>query len=164
MIKTNTYEYSMTSAKSTNVWQRLVATRAGWASPVLRITLALMMFPHGAQKLLGWFGGYGFSGTMKAMSEGLPSPVVFLVIIGEFFAPVLLIVGFATRFAAASVALIMAGAAYMHKGNGFFMNWLGNQAGEGIEFHILAIGLALALTISGGGSLSVDKSLTRDES
>ena len=122
---------------------------------MLRIGLAVMLWPHGAQKLLGWFGGYGFKGTMDAMGQNLPAPIVFLVILGEFFGPLLLVSGFLTRFAAASVALIMLGAAFLvHLPNGFF-----NDKG-GIEFHLLAITIAVALLVNGAGSASVDLKLT----
>jgi putative oxidoreductase len=118
-----------------------------------------MLWPHGAQKLLGWFGGYGFEGTMAFMTQsGIPAPVAFLVIIGEFFAPILLVAGFLTRFAAASVALIMAGAALMvHLPNGFFADK------GGLEFPLFATFAALALVFSGAGSGSVDLRLTRGE-
>lgn len=149
---------------TTGLFRKLIATQPSGAQLVLRVSLAAMLWPHGAQKLLGWFGGYGFSGTMDALSQSLPAPIVFLVIIGEFFAPFLLLTGFATRFAAASVALIMAGAALIvHLPNGFFMNWFGGQAGEGIEFHLLAIAIAVALVIQGAGSASVDLRLSRSK-
>jgi putative oxidoreductase len=122
-----------------------------------------MLWPHGAQKLLGWFGGYGFEGTMAGLTQsGIQAPVAFLVIIGEFFAPLLLASGLLTRFAAGSVALIMFGAvAFVHLPNGFFMNWTGTQAGEGFEFHLLAITAAAALLATGAGSASADLVLTK---
>lgn len=138
-------------------WQSLVATKPSWGQFVLRIGLAVMLWPHGAQKLLGWFGGYGFEGTMGFMTQsGIPAPVAFLVILGEFFGPILLLGGFLTRFAAASAAVIMAGAALMvHLPNGFF-----NDKG-GIEFPLLAVTVAVALLVNGAGSASVDLRLTK---
>lgn len=140
---------------------RLVATGDSFAPLCLRLALGVMMFPHGAQKLFGWFGGFGFNGSMGYFtgSVGLPWIVGVLVIVGEFFGSVLLIAGLGTRFAAGSLAVIMAGAAWQCRVNGFFMNWFGNQKGEGIEFFLLAIGIASALVITGGGRWSVDSRL-----
>jgi putative oxidoreductase len=141
----------------------LVATSDSIAPTFLRLALGIMMFPHGAQKLPGWFGGFGFSGTMGYFTGtvGTPWTVGFLVIVGEFFGPLLLILGFGTRFAAASLALIMVGAAWQLRTNGFFMNWFGNQQGEGIEFFLLAVGIAVSLTVLGGGKWSLDAALKR---
>jgi putative oxidoreductase len=127
---------------------------------VLRIGLGLVMFPHGAQKLLGWFGGPGFSGTMNAFTSGLhiPAPVAFLVIVGEFVASILLLTGLFTRIAALIVTAIMLGAILIvHAPNGFFMNWSGAQAGEGFEFHLLALTIAIGSFIGGGGAGSIDR-------
>lgn len=143
--------------------QSLVATSGSFAPLFLRVALGLMLLPHGAQKLLGWFGGYGFTGTMGYLTGtvGVPWLVGLLVILGEFFGSLLLLAGFGTRFAAASVAIIMAGAAWQHRSNGFFMNWFGQQKGEGIELHLLALGIAAALFVLGGGRYSVDGTLRR---
>ena len=127
---------------------------------ILRIALGVVIFPHGAQKLLGWYGGHGLEGTLGFFTEnmGMPFIVAILVIIGEFFGALGLITGFLTRFCAAAMAVIMMGAMVMaHWSNGFFMNWSGNQAGEGFEYHILAIGISVALIISGAGSFSADQ-------
>ena len=144
--------------QSSSLLSRLVATGDSLAPLFLRLALGVMMFPHGAQKLLGWFGGFGFTGSMGYFtgSVGLPWIVGALVILGEFFGSVLLIAGLGTRFAAGSLAVIMAGAAWQCRANGFFMNWFGNQKGEGLEFFFLAIGIALALVVLGGGRWSVD--------
>lgn len=131
----------------------------GWSGFILRVTLAVVMFPHGAQKLLGWYGGFGFEGTMGFFTEkmGMPWLIAFLVIMGESLGSIALAAGFVTRFAAASLAVIMLGAVMMvHWPNGFFMNWFGQQAGEGFEYHLLVIGMALALVVNGGGKWSVD--------
>ena len=141
----------------------LFQTDDGWAGFILRVTLGLVMFPHGAQKLLGWFGGFGFDGTMGFFTQkmGLPWLIALLVIIGESFGSVALLAGFLTRFAAASLAVIMLGAITMvHLSNGFFMNWSGQQKGEGYEYHLLVIGVAAALLVTGGGKWSVDRELT----
>jgi len=138
----------------------LFQTDDGLAGFILRVTLGLVMFPHGAQKLLGWFGGFGFDGTMGFFTQkmGLPWIIAFLIIIGESFGSLGLLAGFLTRFAAASLAVIMLGAITMvHLPHGFFMNWGGLQQGEGYEYHLLVIGIAVALLITGGGRWSVDR-------
>ena len=120
------------------------------------------MLPHGAQKALGMFGGGGFAATMKGMSQGMgiPSIIVLLVIVSEFLGSMGLILGVATRFCAFGTFAVMMGAIFMvHLPNGFFMNWFGQKAGEGFEFHLLAIGMAVALIITGGGRWSVDRFL-----
>jgi len=129
---------------------------------LIRVVLGLVILPHGAQKLLGWFGGYGFSGTMEYFTTqaGLPAIVAFLVIIGESFGALGLIFGFLTRLSAAGVALIMTGAALIHAPNGFFMNWFGNQKGEGYEYHLLALALAMVVLIRGAGAYSVDQKIS----
>jgi len=140
----------------------LFQTDDGWAGLILRITLGAVILPHGTQKLLGLFGGYGFSGTMGFFTQkmGIPWLIALLVIIGESFGSVALLAGFLTRFTAASLAIIMLGAITMvHLPNGFFMNWSGQQQGEGYEYHLLVIGVAAALMVIGGGKWSVDRTL-----
>ncbi len=134
-------------------------TDEGWTGFILRITLGLVMLPHGLQKLLGWFGGFGFEGTLGFFTQrmGLPWLIAFLVIIGESFGSLGLLAGVLTRFSAASLAVIMLGAITMvHLPHGFFMNWFGQQQGEGYEYHLLVIGIAAALLVTGGGRWSVD--------
>lgn len=145
-----------------HLWRRLLATEAGWSHLVLRLTLAAVIFPHGAQKVLGWFGGYGFSGTMGSFTHalGIPYPLALLAMAAEFLGPLALAAGLFTRVAAFGIAVNMAVAVVLvHWPNGFFMNWSGAQAGEGFEFHLLVIGLALALVIWGAGRASVDRRL-----
>lgn len=141
-------------------------TNADWAGLVLRLVLALVIFPHGAQKVLGWFGGYGYAGTMQFFTKqaGLPAPVAFLVLVGEFVGPIALVAGFGTRVAALLIAAIMVGAVLkVHRPTGFFMNWTGaRKAGEeGYEFHLLALAICAALLITGAGSFSIDGLLAR---
>ncbi len=141
---------------------RALSTTASWSSTVARLVLAGVMFPHGAQKLLGWFGGYGFAGTLGFLTgkAGLPTPLAASVILIEFGAPLLLLLGLGTRFAALGIGAIMIGAiATVHASNGFFMNWSGAQAGEGFEYHLLALGLVAVLLVQGGGLLSLDRLL-----
>jgi len=128
---------------------------------IARIALGIVILPHGLQKLLGLFGGPGFSGTIEFfVGSGLPAAVAILIIIGESFGAVGLILGFLSRLAAFGITLIMLGAIFMvHLQNGFFMNWQGNQTGEGFEFHLLALGLSLVVLIKGGGKWSVDRAI-----
>ena len=130
---------------------------------VARITLGVVMLPHGLQKLLGLFGGAGFSGTVEFfVSSGIPAFVAILIIIGESFGAIGLIVGFLSRLAALGITVIMLGAIVtVHLQNGFFMNWGGTAAGEGFEFHLLAVGLGLIVLIKGGGIWSVDRAISK---
>lgn len=144
--------------------QKLIATRNDLSLLVTRVVLGAVMFPHGAQKLLGWFGGYGFSATLQGFSAGMhvPKPVTVLVILAESVGAVGLILGVLGRFMAFSIALTMVGAILMvHAHNGFFMNWSGKQPGEGFEYHLLVIGMALAVMIGGSGAASVDLLMQR---
>ena len=142
--------------------KKLLATNGDWLQLLLRLTLGIVIFPHGAQKLLGWFGGYGFSGTMGFLTGtvGLPWVVALLVIMAESLGALGVILGFLTRVGALGILSVMLGAILtVHLKVGFFMNWTGQQQGEGFEYHLLAIGLALALLVRGGGAFSVDRAL-----
>ena len=124
-----------------------------------RALLGAVMFPHGAQKLLGWFGGYGFDGTMKFFTDTLhvPAPLALLVILGESIGALALIAGLGTRVAAFGISAIMLGAVLTTHGSvGFFMNWYGAQGGEGYEYHLLALALSVPLVIWGGGRYALD--------
>jgi len=135
------------------------------AAPLLaRLALGLVMFPHGAQKVLGWFGGYGFDATMGFFTGTLhiPAFLAFLAILAEFGGSLGLILGFLSRLSAFGIAVTMGVAIFMaHAGNGFFMNWSGTQKGEGFEYHLLAIGLALVVLIHGAGKASIDGLLAK---
>ena len=136
-----------------------------WSLLVSRIALGAVLLPHGMQKALGLFGGYGFTGTVGFFqSMGMPYIIGVLVILAEFAGSIGVILGLGTRFMALSILMTMAGAMVMggHIHNGFFMNWFGMQKGEGIEYFILIIGLALALVISGSGKLSVDNVISKN--
>jgi putative oxidoreductase len=144
--------------------RRLFQTDGSWALTILRVALGIVFFMHGSQKMLGWFGGFGFSGTMGFFTHQMkiPAPFAFLAIAAEFFGGLGLILGFLTRIAAFVIAVEMfVAVAMVHAPNGFFMNWYGNQKGEGFEYHILAIAMAVAVTIRGAGALSVDGALYR---
>ncbi|MFN2448003.1 MAG: DoxX family protein [Vicinamibacterales bacterium] len=139
--------------------RRLLRTSGDMVPLVLRLTLGIVMFPHGAQKMFGWFGGAGFGGTLTMFQEymSIPTPVTVLVIVAEFFGALGLIAGALTRLAALGIAAVMVGAvATQHASFGFFMNWAGTQKGEGFEYHLLTIGLAIALMVRGGGMWSLD--------
>jgi putative oxidoreductase len=143
--------------------KKLMATSNDVALTTLRVVLGVVFFAHGAQKMLGWFGGYGFHGTIGFFTHmGMPSPVAFLVICTEFFGGLGLIVGLLTRIAALGIGVEMIGAIFMvHLLNGFFMNWTGTQKGEGFEYHLLAIAIAAALLLRGAGAFSLDRSLSK---
>ena len=131
---------------------------------ILRVLLGGVFFPHGAQKVLGWFGGYGFTSTMGFFTGTMhiPSLFAFLAIAAEFAGPLALIAGLFTRVAACGIAAVMAVAVITtHAQHGFFMNWSGAQKGEGIEYHLLAAGIALVLILAGGGRFSADRAITR---
>jgi putative oxidoreductase len=142
----------------------LLRTEDGVAPLIARLALGLVMLPHGLQKVFGWFGGYGFEGTMGFLTGqvGLPWVVAFLVILIESLGAVALIVGALGRLAALGMVALMAGAvATTHLANGFFMNWTGQQAGEGFEYHLLVIALAAVVMVAGSGKASLDRLLSR---
>jgi putative oxidoreductase len=143
--------------------KKLMATSDDYLLTLIRLVMGIVFFAHGAQKMLGWWGGFGFSGTMNAFTTmmHIPAPFAFLAICAEFFGGLGLILGFLTRIAAFGIAVNMAVAVLMiHVHVGFFMNWYGNQKGEGFEFHLLALVLAITLVVRGAGALSVDRALS----
>ena len=152
------------TAPARRVVAALTRTRGDAAQTVARVALGGVMLPHGLQKAFGLFGGYGFEGTMGFLTSqvGLPWLIAALVIAIELVGAVALIAGLFTRAAALGVIAVMIGAVVTtHLSNGFFMNWSGQAAGEGFEFHLLAIGLGLAVLLRGGGALSLDRWLSR---
>ena len=150
-------------ARARRALGRLLDTDDDYVALGLRLVLALVLFPHGAQHLFGWFGGYGYAGTHGWMvgTVGIPGPIATFAIVVEVLAPLALIVGAFGRVAAAGLAGFLLVAASTHLGHGFFMNWLGNQQGEGFEYHILALALAMAVAVRGSGACSLDARLTR---
>ena len=143
--------------------RKLIQTDEDVSSIVLRMGLGAVFFAHGAQKLFGWFGGYGFSGTMGFLtgSLGIPALFAFLVIMAEFFGALGLLSGLLTRVSAFGIAIVMVVAILMiHLRYGFFMNWSGKQQGEGIEYHILVLTISTVLMINGGGHWSLDRLIT----
>ena len=144
------------------MFQKLIHTDDSLAPFIARLTAGVVMFPHGAQKVLGWWGGNGFSATMEYFTStaGLPWIAAFLVVMGEFLGSIGLIAGALSRIAAIGFVAIMTGAIFMaHIQHGFFMNWYGNQQGEGFEYHLLMIGLALIVMFAGSGRWSIDRQL-----
>jgi putative oxidoreductase len=142
---------------------KLLATEKSSLLTVLRLALGVVMLPHGLQKTVGWFGGYGYSGTMGFFTSiGIPAFFAFLAIAAETVGAVALIAGVTTRIAAFGVGVNLLVASTMHQANGFFMNWSGQQKGEGVEFHLLGIAIAVALMIGGAGRFSVDRAITKN--
>jgi len=152
-------------ARGARLLERVLATPPDIGPTIARLALGVVMFPHGAQKMLGWFGGYGFAGTMGYFTHsGIPAVFAFLAIMAEFLGSIGLIVGALSRIAAFGIAVNMVVAiAMVHAPQGFFMNWFGNQKGEGFEYHLLAIGLAAIVLIKGAGLLSLDRWLSTRE-
>ena len=146
------------------MFERLFRTEDDVVSLMLRVALGIVMFPHGVQMVLGWFGGYGLAGTWGYMTGQAHIPAIFaaLAIAPEFAGSLGLIVGLLGRVAAVGVGVAMAVAAFVggHVGNGFFMNWMGTQKGEGIEYHLLALAMAAALLLRGAGAFSLDRALS----
>jgi putative oxidoreductase len=143
--------------------KRLMGTGNDVALTSLRVVLGVVFFAHGAQKMLGWFGGFGFHATIGWFAQlGMPAPMTLLIMCTEFFGGLGLIVGLLTRIASLGVAGLMIGAVFMvHLQNGFFMNWTGTQKGEGIEFHLLALAMAATLLLRGAGAFSLDRALAK---
>ena len=141
----------------------LIATNSDVVLTLLRLVLGAIMFAHGAQKMPGWFGGQGFRGTMTFFTTqmGVPAPLAFLAIAAEFFGGLGLIVGLLGRLAAFGILCNMVVAILaVHARFGFFMNWFGNQKGEGCEYHLLAIALAMMILVKGSGAVSFDSLLS----
>jgi putative oxidoreductase len=140
----------------------LFSTDPDWTLTAIRITLGVVFFAHGAQKVLGWFGGAGLQGTLHTMHDylHLPIPVAFLAVMSEFLGGAGLIVGLLSRVAAIGICITMLSAIVMvHGRNGLFMNWLGDRKGHGIEYHLLAMALAIAIVVRGSGAASLDRLL-----
>jgi putative oxidoreductase len=144
--------------------RRFFQTENSYALMALRVGLAIVIFPQGAQKLLGWYGGFGFDGTMQFFSSiGVPAFLALLVIASDFFGALALAAGLGGRLAALGTAIVMIGAIVLVHGEyGFFINWYGAQQGEGIQFHLLAIAASLVLMVKGSGAWSLDRLIAGD--
>ncbi len=146
------------------MWKLLFETEDAWSLLVLRVMLAVVFFPHGAQKLFGWWGGHGFAETMTSFTTNMHIPWIFalLAILAESIGPLALAVGFLTRIAALGIFCEMIVAVWMvHWKNGFFMNWFGQKKAEGYEYHLLVLAIAFALMAAGGGKWSIDRVIAR---
>ncbi len=146
------------------MFNKLIKTDNDTATMILRVLLGVVFFPHGMQKLLGVYGGYGFSGTYGFFTGTLGIPALFavLAILAEGLGSLGLLAGFLTRLSALGIGTNMVVAVLMiHHKFGFYMNWDGKQAGEGFEYHLLAIAIAIALVITGGGRWSIDRLIAK---
>ncbi|MCK0178425.1 DoxX family protein [Flavobacteriaceae bacterium S0862] len=149
-----------------NLVKTILTTNPNIGFSIARLALGLVIFPHGAQKLLGLYGGYGYSATMETFTTqmGLPSIVAFSVIMIEFFGSISLILGLFSRFWALSLTGMFMGIIFITQlEHGFFMNWFGNQAGEGYEYSLLIIGLALTILVNGSGKWSIDNLISKKQ-
>ena len=145
---------------------RLMKTSDDRAITLIRLVLGVVFFAHGSQKMLGWFGGYGFHGTMGFFTNAMHIPALFafLAICAEFFGALGLITGLLGRVAAFGIFCVMAVAVGMiHSHVGFFMNWNGlTPPAEGYEYHLLAMAMALAVMMKGSGAFSIDRMIAKD--
>ena len=144
--------------------KNLFSTANDHAIALARLVLGIIFFMHGAQKTLAWFGGFGFHATMHFFTAtmGIPAAFAILAIAAEFLGGIGLIVGFLSRIAALGIAVdMLVAVGLVHLRNGIFMNWYGNQKGEGYEYHLLAITICIVIMVKGGGALSVDRALTK---
>jgi len=147
------------------MWRKIIRTDDDKVLILLRVALAIVVFPHGAQKLLGWFGGFGFSGTMGFLTQQMhiPAALALLVFAAEFFGALGVFFGFLGRIAAFGIAVDFTVVALMaHLPNGWFLNYSGQQKGEGVEFFIVPVATAIAIVIRGSGAWSIDRLLMRD--
>lgn len=144
----------------------LLETGNHWTGLIARLSLGLLILPHGMQKVFGWFGGFGFKGTMQYFTEyiRIPGFLAVFVLFAELAGSLLLIAGLATRFWALVLVAIMTGAVVTeHRANGFFMDWNGQMQGEGYEYHLAIIVLSFILILNGGGKYAADKLLYRQD-
>ena len=149
-----------------NLVKQFLKTNPNIGFSIARWTLGLVIFPHGSQKLLGLFGGYGYSATMESLTTQmeLPIMVAFSVIMIEFLGSISLVLGLFSRFWALSLAAMFTGIIITTQlEHGFFMNWFGNQAGEGYEYSLLIMGLALSVVVNGSGKWSIDGLISKKQ-
>lgn len=147
--------------------QKIFKTENNYSWTILRVTLGVVMLAHGLQKAFGWFGGYGWDGTMGYFTGavGLPAILGAFIILIESLGAFLLILGFAGRINAVLVGAVILGALFVdHLPNGFYMNWFGNQKGEGFEFDLLFLTISSFVAINGSGALSIDRWITSENS
>jgi putative oxidoreductase len=153
-----------TKLKEHHMVKKLFQTPDDKVLTLLRLVLAVVFLAHGSQKMFGWFGGYGFKATMGYFTQGahIPAVFAFLAIVAEFFGGLGLLLGLLNRIAAFGITAVMLVAIYMvHLPNGFFMNWSGQQKGEGFEYHLLVLAMTVALMVKGAGAFSLDRSISK---
>lgn len=141
------------------ILNQIFSTSDSWAATIARLTVGLIMLPHGMQKVFGLYGGEGFTKTMKRFTNdmGYPSIIAFLIIFFEFFGAVGLIVGFASRIMAFGIIILMIGAILVaHRQYGYFLNWHNTKEGEGMQFNLLMIGICIVVMILGSGKMGLD--------
>jgi putative oxidoreductase len=128
-----------------------------WGLLLLRLALGVVFIAHGSQKLFGWFGGQGLAATIQGFEKGgIPAPLAYLVPFTEFLGGLGLIFGVLARLSAIGISVIMLVAIFkVHLANGFFMNWMGKQPGEGFEYHLLVLGMAATVLLAGPGRLAL---------
>lgn len=145
------------------MFTKIIKTNPDIVPAIIRLVLGVVFFAHGAQKMLGWWGGPGFSAMMSGFeSQGIPELFAFLAIAAEFFGGIGLIIGFLGRIAAFGITVNMVVAILtVHLPNGLFMNWSGAQKGEGFEYHLLVLAITLSIMIVGSGAFSIDEYLYR---
>lgn len=142
------------------------AEAENWSLFLVRVTLAIVIFPHGAQLLLGWFDGFGYDATMQyfTTTANLPYLIGFLVIMIQFFGSIMLLLGLAVRLNAIAMFFLFVGMILTsHVEYGFFMNWYGTQEGEGYEYHLLVLGLTLPLVLKGSGAYGIGKLVSKNK-
>lgn len=138
---------------------QVLATDPSWVLTLARIILGIIFFAHGSQKVFGWFGGPGLRQTLRTLTQfvGLPSIVALAAVGAELLGGAALILGFLGRISALGIAVNMLAAILMVHGRfGLFMNWFGDRKGHGIEYHLLAIALAIVIIAKGSGAFSLD--------
>jgi putative oxidoreductase len=143
--------------------RKLLATPNDSTLTLARIILAVIFFAHGSQKMFGFFGGRGPSGTIALFQQtmGIPAPLTVLAMIAEVFGAAGLFLGLFSRVAALGVLVVMIVAPFAnHLYPNFFMNWTGRQVGEGFEYHLLAIALIVTILVRGAGALSLDRAIS----
>jgi putative oxidoreductase len=142
-----------------NMLLQILATDSNWVPTLARIILGVIFFAHGSQKVFGWFGGHGLRQTLRTMTEsvGLPTIIALAAVGAEFVGGAALILGFLGRISALGIVVNMLAAIFMVHGKyGLFMNWFGDRKGHGIEYHLLAIALAIVIIAKGSGAFSLD--------
>jgi putative oxidoreductase len=144
---------------------QVVNTVDTWGFLIIRLALGCIFMAHGAQKLFGLFGGAGFAQTMQQFQQGLgiPMPLIFIAMVTEFFGGLAVLTGCLTRLAALGLAVIMIVAIVkVHWAGGFFLNLnCVPGVGQGFEFNLALLAMALGLVISGPGYLSIDRWISK---